>query len=652
MRSRIDPFTDFFTREGPVIKTCTRNTANVVNALLKYSKEKVSLKCNIRSSFDRTILLTNSLIRMITTPFHTLHLVFSSMEKASSTCGMSLNEKMTYTSVFETNLFTLGSSIAFLKFELFMRIEEDVPIMLQAPYDISCLLYGILLASQDPRGQDNSTQILGIMTTCKFNAKSMLSFLMQSPRLKELRIQLPCESLLERLRMIPDTVEEIHVPSIVDGFQSPEEKRIPINALKLLRVASRLRKLVTLNVCLSLDSLKGTEIAVRTLFSKLTDMSLIGGEKDVTYWRSVFRLLAQTKNSLRRLCLSSNVLGGESLKITTSPVYYPKSKSNESSHIKQSLEEMFDWMPEALALSNLGSTCCIRESAIEEFLSVLQNMKNLEEIDLSSTNLVPVDIIMIANDIVSCPHLKVLELSRNNIGNSCSALCKSLVRFRELTALHLSHCKLRNKGLNMLVPCFSGLTSLKALYLSENMITLKGTYTLSKELRHLPNLLTLDVSCNPIGDLGVLALCAALRYVPELRCLGLRDCAITCSGVLLLTQSFKILPCLEYLQLGENAQISHDGITWLFESVGCLPKVTEVNLRGIIKLTLSSHHECLRKWFEELKWARRKSYRVQEDDDGNEDDYSFPCFDDEKEDEEQVCELQTLTGSEIHQVLG
>ena len=145
VRSRKDPFTDFFTREGPVFKTCTQNTAKVINALLKYAKGNVALKCDIESSFDRTLLMTKSLIEMITTPFHILIIEFSSMEQATTT-SMFARERQIYNLMFKNGLFMLGNSISYLKFKLKICLTETAPSF--APYDISPLLFGIAWASQ------------------------------------------------------------------------------------------------------------------------------------------------------------------------------------------------------------------------------------------------------------------------------------------------------------------------------------------------------------------------------------------------------------------------------------------------------------------------------------------------------------------------
>ena len=577
-----DSLADFLTGEGPVFKTCTQSTAKVVNVLLKYAKGNVALKCDIESSFDRTLPMTKSLIEMITTPFHTLIIEFSFMEQAT-TISMVSDERQKYDLMFENCLFGLGNSISQLKFGLKMCLVQMGASNKCARYDISPLLFGILSACEP-----NQTLIEGIATNCKFTSKVMSSFLRLSPDLEELRIA----SFLEKTRY--PVIERLE-RSIVDDFQSTEGKNTFMDSIQLLTEASSLRRVNTLHLRLSLSckSLKGTETAVRLLFSKLKEMSLTDGPKDIMYWKSLFRLLAHTVNSVRKLCLRGNVIGGEATTITTSPVFYPKVKlTNEVADIQQSLQGVFDWLPVALRLNNLGST--LREDAIKEFVPVLHNMNDLEGIDLSFTNLEPADVEMIACGITFCSHLKMLTLSNNNIGNSCSALSHALGQLHELSELHLNRTKLRNKGLGMLATCFPSLTGLKSLFLSGNSIMFKGTYTLSKELQHLPNLLTLDISCNPIGDLGVLALCAASRHVPQLKCLNLGDCAITSTGVLLLTQSFKFLQCLEKLHLEKNTMVDHNGFTWVRESLTSLRKPLNVHLFQ------ADHYVPLKKWYEEL----------------------------------------------------
>ncbi len=342
---------------------------------------------------------------------------------------------------------------------------------------------------------------------------------------------------------------------------------------------------------------------VATVFCRLDSLSLYA-KKDVEFWKFVFKYVAhyrQDEIPLRKLQLSYNTLGGEPLKVTTSPVYVPQpQRFQPQPRVQCSFHSIFTWLPKALSLDEIGSNVYI-EYAGKELADALRNLPNLEDLELRSTDLVPRDIVFLAQAISKCPNLASLDISDNNVSNGSLKLSEALRYLTNLSFLNLNRTKLGDEGVVSLVGAITCLQSLERLDLSGNGITFQGIYRLTQVLKHQLNMQFLDISSNPIGDLGVLALCAAFQGMPLLQSLALIDCAMGNAGVLLFTLSSKYLPSLGELYIGRNKDIGPEGIAWIFESLTVLKKLKRVDLRDI-KLASEKCNERLRRVFKELKW--------------------------------------------------
>ncbi|XP_048015710.1 NACHT, LRR and PYD domains-containing protein 3-like [Megalobrama amblycephala] len=183
-------------------------------------------------------------------------------------------------------------------------------------------------------------------------------------------------------------------------------------------------------------------------------------------------------------------------------------------------------------------------------------------------------------------HLKVLDLSWNNIGDSgVKHLCAALEKFQcALETLKLSTCKINAEGFESLSSALRSNTHLRELDLGNNRPGDQGVELLSAVLRdqncrlktlrldkcgvteksctalasalssQTSSLTDLDLSINDLQDSGVKKLCVGLQNPHcKLERLRLYNCNVTHEGVASLTKALKSNPShLKELDLLEN----------------------------------------------------------------------------------------------------
>ena len=162
-------------------------------------------------------------------------------------------------------------------------------------------------------------------------------------------------------------------------------------------------------------------------------------------------------------------------------------------------------------------------SAIEGLASVLSSTSKLEELDLSSNNLLLEDFQQLVSPLSSLSKLKKLNLN-NNCGGISAVLENILPCMKCLEELRLSNTRLNGNDCNAL---FESLKSLKGL-------------------RYL------DISNNAIGPSGVRAFSDILKEFPLLEGLDLSKCCIQEDEICALYVGLKSLRKLKYLNLSEN----------------------------------------------------------------------------------------------------
>ena len=225
---------------------------------------------------------------------------------------------------------------------------------------------------------------------------------------------------------------------------------------------------------------------------------------------------------LQRLRLHKICLTAQSLPIVSKAFY---KASN--------LQELF------LSENPLGSSIrCLADN--------LHHLQQLTILELSNVLMEEEGFSGLAKSLCHVPLLKVLSVSRNNLGTSISELADNLENVPHLTQLELSETQIDEEGAKALSSRLRLLSKLEVLDISHNplgravtMITDnldKATFltdlnmadtkmgedevrTLSNSLKHLPNLRTLSVGSNPLGR-GVCALILHLSKVPRLKSLN------------------------------------------------------------------------------------------------------------------------------------
>ncbi|XP_067307380.1 NACHT, LRR and PYD domains-containing protein 3-like [Pseudorasbora parva] len=207
----------------------------------------------------------------------------------------------------------------------------------------------------------------------------------------------------------------------------------------------------------------------------------------------------------------------------------------------------------------------------------LQDSKcRLESLNLNNCGVTEAGCVSLSSALSLNPsHLKVLDLSWNNIGDSgVKHLCAALERVQcALEILKLLTCKINAEGFESLASTLKSNTQLRELDLGNNSPGDQGVELLSAVLHH-PNcrlktlrldkcgmteksctalasalssetssLTHLDLSINDLQDSGVKKLCVGLHNPHcKLEKLGLSNCNVTHEGVVSLTEALKSNP--------------------------------------------------------------------------------------------------------------
>ncbi|XP_073674177.1 NACHT, LRR and PYD domains-containing protein 3-like [Garra rufa] len=180
-----------------------------------------------------------------------------------------------------------------------------------------------------------------------------------------------------------------------------------------------------------------------------------------------------------------------------------------------------------------------KNKKLEVFQKLLPVIKESRSVQLSDCGLTDEGCAALASALRSNPsHLREMNLSGSEIGNSVSLLC---------AVLEDPHCKL------------------KKLWLSVCGVTDEGCAALASSLRSNPShLRELNLSGNKIGDLGVKFLCSTLEDpLCELEILRLCYCSITDEGCAALASALRSNPLhLRELDLSGN-KLEQSGVKLL-----------------------------------------------------------------------------------------
>ena len=158
--------------------------------------------------------------------------------------------------------------------------------------------------------------------------------------------------------------------------------------------------------------------------------------------------------------------------------------------------------------------------ATQNLAIVLSSARELEELNLSSNNLMLEDFQQLISPLSSLTELRKLNLN-NNPGGISVVLEKILPCMKYLEELRLSNTHLTDDDCNKLFESLKFLKELKYLDLSNNAIGPRGALALSDIAKEFPLLEGLDLSKCCIQEDEVRVLCAGLIPLKKLKCLNL-----------------------------------------------------------------------------------------------------------------------------------
>ena len=232
---------------------------------------------------------------------------------------------------------------------------------------------------------------------------------------------------------------------------------------------------------------------------------------------------------------------------------------------------------------------CLHEyndaTIVEKAASLLQKNETFnDKIDLSYSEITPVDCAAIVFFINKLHNLMELNLSSNNISDQGVSFLCSVVRdgHCNLTTLHLGFNDIQDQGVSQLSEALRDANcKLTKLRLPGNYITYQGASHLQDALKNANCKLTkLDLGGNSMGDIGVSRLSEALKDVNcKLEKLNLDETDITDQGVFHLCEALKNVNCkLTKLDISGNMISFHGALSMsvALKDVNC--KLTKMNL--------------------------------------------------------------------------
>ena len=232
---------------------------------------------------------------------------------------------------------------------------------------------------------------------------------------------------------------------------------------------------------------------------------------------------------------------------------------------------------------------CLHEyndaTIVEKAASLLQKNKTFNnKIDLSCSEITPVDCAAIVFFINKLHNLMELNLSSNNISDQGVSFLCSVVRDGHCTlnTLDLGVNKIQDQGVSQLSEALRDANcKLTKLRLPGNYITYQGASHLQDALKNANCKLTkLDLGGNSMGDIGVSRLSEALKDVNcKLEKLDLVETDITDQGVFHLCEALKNVNCkLTKLDISGNMISFHGALSMsvALKDVNC--KLTKMNL--------------------------------------------------------------------------
>ena len=218
------------------------------------------------------------------------------------------------------------------------------------------------------------------------------------------------------------------------------------------------------------------------------------------------------------------------------------SLNEQSSTIVASALHQASNLQELLLSENpLGdSVSCLAEN--------LQHVQQLETLELNGVLMDEEAFSYLANSLSFVPELKVLSVSRNNLGPSITVLADNLYSVCGLTHLELSQTKMDEEGATALSSGLRSLAKLEVLDVSHNSLG-SAIIAIADHLQRTPCLTELNMTHTEMGCDEVTAVANSLKYLQNLRMLSVGFNPLG-RGVCVLVQHLTKVPKLRNLSLG------------------------------------------------------------------------------------------------------
>lgn len=149
--------------------------------------------------------------------------------------------------------------------------------------------------------------------------------------------------------------------------------------------------------------------------------------------------------------------------------------------------------------------------------NILSKMPNLLELRLYGNQLTSEKLAIIEPVICSMRELRVLVLTKNNLGPATGKiLCSLTMNFPNLIQFYVSYNPIGTKGFEDALPGLLKCTELKRLGLRDCNLDKNAGRLLSTIVFKLRNLEQLELYCNHLGDEGIIAMCDSLIQASKL----------------------------------------------------------------------------------------------------------------------------------------
>ena len=232
---------------------------------------------------------------------------------------------------------------------------------------------------------------------------------------------------------------------------------------------------------------------------------------------------------------------------------------------EQSLTAVTRGLPQAINLQEIFLSENPLGSGVTRLAENLKHVQQLATLELANVLMEEQAFSDLASSLYYVPELKVLSVSRNNLGSSITVLAENLNSVCGLTHLDLSRTQMDEEGAAALSNGLKSLTKLEVLDISHNPLRsavseiadhLQSTPCLTelymtdtemgcdeatavaRSLKFLQNLRMLSVGSNPLGR-GVYVLVEHLSKIPKLKSLSLTSVAMGDEEVNLISNACK-----------------------------------------------------------------------------------------------------------------